>query len=129
MEVASESNQARESQFVAAAVDPLAQQVLDATEPWAAYDLALSIPGALLDALEWMPHSALYNAWAELTDLFETGKTPLPDAHAALRHAATEWLARPGEPTGAFLDFWLEQTQASTSRLFRRDGDFWSPRS
>lgn len=128
MRVASEQNQARESRFVAAAIDPLARQIVDAAEPWAAYDAALSIPGALLDALDWMPHGAIYNAWQELTDLFETGKTPLPDAHAALRHAATEWLARPGEPTEALLDCWLEQTQASTARLFRRDGDFWTPR-
>ncbi len=94
MAVTSESDQARESSFVAAAVDPLVQRVLDAAEPWAAYDVAFTIPGALLDALDWMPHGgALYAAWAELTDLFEGGKTPIPEAHAALRRAATRWLA------------------------------------
>ncbi len=98
-------------------------------EPWGAYDVVNVIPDTLVDALDWMPHGgSLYSTWAELTDLFETGKTPIPDAHTALRQAATDWLARPGEPTAAYIEIWLERTQLEIKRLVARDGTFWGPK-
>ena len=114
---------------MAAAIDPFARQILDAVEPWDAYHAANGIPGSLVDALESLPHGgSLYRAWAELTDLFESGTTPVSDAHAVLRQAATDWLAGPGDPTDASIEVWLERTQASVNVLFDRDGTFWDPK-
>jgi hypothetical protein len=127
--VSSDRDQAGESLFLTTVLDPLVQEVLDAVEPWGAYDVANRIPGALMDSLDWLPHGGrLYTAWMELTDLFETGRTPIPDAHTALRRPATDWLARPGEPTGASIAMWLEQTQLEIERINDRDGTFWGPK-
>jgi hypothetical protein len=124
--VASDQDQERESQLLSTEIDPLAQAILDSVLPRDAYEAVNEIPGRLLDALDWLPHGgALYRAWAELADLFETGKTPIPDAHAALRQAASDWLARPEDSTGASVEMWLERAQTLTHRLFDRDGDFW----
>jgi hypothetical protein len=91
----------REARLLSTQVDPLVRVVLDADDPGDAYRAASGIPDALVGALEWMPHGgSLYTTWAETTDLFETGKTPITDAHAALRRAATDWFARSGDPTG-----------------------------
>lgn len=126
MRVPSDHDEERESQLLSTQVDPLARAVLDAVEPWDAYRMANDIPSSFLEALAWMPHGgSLYKTWAELTDLFETGKTPISEAHAALRQAATDWLARPGEPTSASIEMWLERTQTSLNELVDRDGDFW----
>jgi hypothetical protein len=123
-----DEGQARESQFLATAVDPLVREIVYAVEPRDAYRVANGIPGCLVDALDWLPHGGgLYTAWQELLDLFETGKTPIPDADAALRQAATEWLARQGNPTAASIEAWLERTQTSIKKLLDRDGTFWSP--
>lgn len=112
----------RELLLLGAAVDPIAQQVLEAQEPWDAYNLANTIPSTLVETLDWLPLGGrLYTTWAELTDLFENGKTPIPDAHAALRQAAADWLSRTG-PAGS--ESWLERTQAATRDLFDRDGTF-----
>ncbi|WP_433088896.1 hypothetical protein ACQP1P_21900 [Dactylosporangium sp. CA-052675] len=124
--MASDQDQERESQLLSAEIDPLAQAILDAAQPWDAYKVAVNIPGRFLDASDWLPHGGpLYRAWAELADLFETGKTPVADAHAALRQAATDWLARPEDSTAASVAMWLERAQTLTNRLFDRDGDFW----
>ena len=126
MRVPPDHDEERESQLLSTQVDPLARAILDAVEPWDAYRMANDIPSSFLEALAWMPHGgSLYKTWAELTDLFETGKTPIPYAHAALRQAATDWLARQGEPTSASIEMWLERTQTSLNALVDRDGDFW----
>ncbi|MEV4141295.1 hypothetical protein AB0J72_55160 [Dactylosporangium sp. NPDC049742] len=124
--MASDRDEERESQLLSTEIDPLAQAILDSVQPWDAYEVALEIPGRLLDALDWLPHGgALYGAWAELADLFETGKTPIPDAHDAVRQASTDWLARPEDDTGASVETWLERAQTLTHRPVDRDGDFW----
>jgi hypothetical protein len=124
--MASDQDEERESRLLSTEVDPVVRAVLDAADPWDAYKAANDIPDSLVDELDWMPHGgSLYTAWAELTDLFETGKTPIPDAHAALRQAATSWLARTGQPTAAFLEMWLERTRASINAVVLRDGNFW----
>jgi len=75
--------------------------------------------------LDWMPQGgAIYTAWAELTDLYDTEKTPIEDAYAALRQATADWLDRPGPPTGRFVNGWLERTQRVIRFLFDRDGGF-----
>ncbi|WP_433200622.1 hypothetical protein ACQP00_29105 [Dactylosporangium sp. CS-047395] len=124
--MASDQDEERESQLLATEIDPLAQAILDSVQPWDAYEAALEIPGRLQGALDWLPHGgALYGAWADLADLFETGKTPIADAHGALRQAATDWLARSEDDTGAPVETWLEGAQTLTHRLTDRDGDFW----
>jgi len=64
-------------------------------------------------------------AWADLEDLYETGKTPIPNAHAALRQAATDWLARPSVPNqAAYIETWIAQARESVSAVIKRDGGF-----
>lgn len=126
MRVPSDQDDERESRLLSTDVDPVVRAILEALDPWDAYKAANDIPDSLVDELDWMPHGgSLYTTWAELTDLFETGKTPIPDAHAVLRRAATSWPTRTGEPTGASLEIWLEQTEASINAVVHRDGDFW----
>ncbi|QRP45784.1 hypothetical protein [Amycolatopsis sp. FDAARGOS 1241] len=123
---ADDDDLAREWALFTQRVDPLARTVIAAVQLWDAYDAADEIPGTLLDDIEWLPHGgAVYTAWAQLTDVYETGKTPIHDAHTALRHAAQAWLERPSEPDSAFIDDWVRQANDASSRLFRRDGDFW----
>ncbi|HEY6794495.1 MAG TPA: hypothetical protein VI248_07415 [Kineosporiaceae bacterium] len=86
----------RQAQFLGEEVDPIAQQVVDAADPWKAYEAAIEAPGALINELDWMPRGGLiYVAWAELADLYDAGKVPIGEAHAALRQAASDWLDRP----------------------------------
>ena len=73
-----------------------------------------------------LPHSgAVYVAWAELTDLYETGKTPMADAHATLRLAAARWLDRPSEPTADFIEQWASEASQTVGALYERDGNWW----
>lgn len=121
-----DDEQARESQLLVTVVDPLVRAITDAAEPWDAYEAAVGIGDSFVDEVVWMPHGgSLYAIWAELTDLFATGKTPLADAHRALTEAATAWLDRSDEPSSEFLAAWLERAQDSIGALARRDGDFW----
>lgn len=121
-----DDEQVLESQLLATVVDPLVRAIAEAVEPWDAYRAAVGICDSFVDEVDWMPHGgSLYATWAELTDLFDTGKTPLPDAHRVLTQAATAWLDRSGEPSPEFLAAWLERAQDSIGALVRRDGDFW----
>jgi hypothetical protein len=116
----------RELLLLSTTVDPGAQAILDAVDPWKAYWAAMDISGALSDAVLWMPHGgALYIAWTELSDLYETGKTSIPDAHAALRRASNDWLAVSTNRTGPALKAWVARTEALVGKIFERDGDFW----
>lgn len=74
-----------------------------------AYESVASMRSAMLDYLEWGPHGGeVFAAWADLEDLYATGKTPISDAHAALRQAATTWLARPSHPqAAAYIEKWI----------------------
>ena len=99
--------------------------VLD--DPRDAYSCANDVVSVLNS--DYLTHSAqgggVYVAWAELTDLFETGKTPDAVAHDLLRSAARRWLDRDGSPTYAFQEQWVGETQEHTRAAFSRDGDFW----
>lgn len=66
-------------------------------------------------------------AWAELADLYVTGKTPVAGAHSTLQRAAASWLDRAGEPTVPFLAEWVTRTFGLLKDLVARDGDFWRP--
>ena len=115
-----DGEQARESQLLATVVDPLVRAINEAAEHWDAYRAAVGIGDSFVDEMDWMPHGvSLYATWAELTDLFDTGKTPLADAHRVLTQAATAWLDRSGEPSPEFLAAWLERAQDSISALVR----------
>ena len=120
--------QERESVFLAQTIDPIARAILGAAEPWDAYHAANDASGALANELDWMPHGgSAYVVWADLTDLYSTGKTPIPDAHNVLRRAAEEWLQRPSLPAGEFIEGWLARVRDITKALVDRDGELWSP--
>lgn len=122
--------QDRETELYLHKLDPIARNVVAASDPWDAYREALTVSGQLLDDLEWLPHGGrIYVAWAQLADVYDTGKTPIPDAHSALRHAASAWLDRSGPPTREHIEKWLDQTENVVRSLFGQDGDFWHPPS
>jgi len=122
------SDHAREFQSLAAAIDPFARKILEAEDPWDGQQTAAYICGSLLDDVVWVPSEGrLYIVWAELSDLYDTGKTPIPEAFAVLRQAAADWLARPGALTAEFIEAWSERTQTASDYLFDRDGSFWNP--
>ena len=121
-----EAEQARESELYGQKLDPIARKILTAEDPWDAYRIAGEAPGQLLHELEWLPHGgAVYICWAELADVFETGKTPIPDAYAALRRAASAWLDRSGLQGADDIEQWIELAGAEVGVLLRRDGDLW----
>jgi hypothetical protein len=110
-------------------MDPFVRAVLDAEDPWGAYEAVASMRSAMIDYLEWGPHGgAVFVAWADLEDLYDTGKTPIPDAHAALRQAASDWLDRPSVPdeVAAYIEGWIAQTGRVASAIIDRDGGFWN---
>ena len=106
------------------------REVLASDDAWAAYRCANELsarftdtsPGGSFD----LPHAGeVLRAWAELADLYETGKTPIGDAHATLRSLATRWLARPDVPVVGFIERWVLDAADAANALFERDGDFW----
>jgi hypothetical protein len=107
-------------------IDPICLRVLEARDPWDSYGAACDCLGVgLLD--EWLPHGGgVYVAWAELTDLFETGKTNVDVAHNVLRRAAEQWLQRPPSPSVEFIEEWVQQTREAVALRFRLDGSFWT---
>lgn len=120
----------REWAFFNQVIDPLVREVLALDDAWAAYRRANEMYDLLSDPSpggSWeFPHSgSVYVAWAELTDLFETGKTPIQEAHAALRLAAKRWLDRPAGPNARFIEQWVSDVSEATGTLFERDGDWW----
>ena len=73
-----------------------------------------------------LPHAGeVYVAWSELADVYETGKTPIPDAHSTLRLAAETWLDRPEQPDAGFIAEWVSDAADAVSSLFKRDGNWW----
>jgi hypothetical protein len=103
-------------------LDPVAQEVLAATEAWEAYEAANQAGGLLVDELTWMPHGGrVYVTWAALTDLFEIGDTSLEIAHDVLREAAARWLSKPQQADPNFLAAWLLETQAAIGRAAKGD--------
>lgn len=115
---------AREWALIASAGDPMAAAVLAANDPWDAYNAALDYEPFLDDPD--LPHAgALHVAWAELTDLFETGRTEIVVAHSVLRAAARAWLDRPTERSTSWVESWIAHASAATTAQFREDGDFW----
>ena len=87
--MATSAPQEEESHFIAVEIDPLVREIQGETEPWAAYRQAIQLLGRLSEPQAPLKRGGeLYVAWAELTDLFETDRTPIPDAHKVLRAAA-----------------------------------------
>lgn len=120
----------RQEVFFREVMDPFVRDLLDAPDPWDAYDAVASMRGAMQDYLEWGPNGGeVFGAWADLEDLYDTGKTPIADAHAALRSAAVDWLARPSEPSVDYLAKWVENANRKVAVLIERDGGFGTPRS
>ena len=118
----------REGTFFREVLDPFVHAVLGAHDPWDAYESVSRMRSAMIDYLDWGPHGgAVFVAWADLEDLYDTGKTPIPDAHAALRAAATSWLDRPSVPhLAAYVEGWIAQVDQTVSAIIGRDGGFWT---
>jgi hypothetical protein len=120
------SDEEREWHLFSQRLDPIVNRVLDAEDPWDAYHAATGLSAEIVDDLVWMPHGgAVYVAWSDLADLFESGKPPIPEAHAALTSAASHWLQRPVGLSEKFLEGWLNQARRSVAILVERYGDFW----
>ncbi|MFN8195773.1 MAG: hypothetical protein U0R80_16035 [Nocardioidaceae bacterium] len=121
----------REATFFREVMDPFVRALLDTDEPWEAYESSANMRGAMIDHMDWGPHGGqVFIAWAELEDLYDTGKTPISDAHAALRRAATDWLARPGVPhLAVYIEQWIAQAGRTVSAIIERDGGFWTSSS
>lgn len=101
----------REWRLLSERLDPIARDVIAAEDPWAAYEVANAISGALIDDVPWMAHGGrLYVAWADITDLYEVGPVEPEVAHQILRRAASRWLDKPETPTPQFLERWLAET-------------------
>ncbi len=125
-----ESDLEREWAFCKQLVDPAVHEALALKDPWQAYHRTLEMLDLLTDVSpsgSWeLPHAGgVYRSWAMLTDLYETSKTSIDEAHATLRGAATRWLERPTAPTADFIEQWLLETDKATADLFKRDGDWW----
>lgn len=111
-------------------IDPLVRELLALEDAWHAYQRANAINGLLIDTSpggSWeLPHAGhVYRAWSELEDLYETGKTPIDEAHETLRMAARKWLDRPAQPTAGFIEQWVSEAEDAAGALFKRDGDWW----
>ena len=104
------------------------EAVREATFFREAYEAVASMRSAMLGYLEWGPHGgAVFIAWADLEDVYDTGTTPIPDAHAALREAARGWLARPQGPhMTSYIENWIVEAGQAASMLVKRDGGFWT---
>lgn len=123
-------DRAREWAFFTEVIDPVVRDVLALDDAWEAYRRTNDLSGLLTDTSpggSWdLPHSGtVYVAWAELTDLYETGRTPIPDAHAALRQAAARWLDRPAESTSDFIEQWVSEASQAVGAMYDRDGNWW----
>lgn len=120
-----------QDEFVVAHIDPMVRRLLEAPDCDKAYEAANEVAQALANRPDLANGGALYIAWSELTDVFETGRTPQEDADAALREAATQWLAR-CDPTGAdlagasFYEAWVHLAGDLVHGLYARDGNFWT---
>lgn len=121
----------REWDFFRDILDPVVRELLATNDPWEAYQAANAVTSLLTDTAPGgsfsLPHSGeIYAARAELSDLYETGKTPIIGAHTTLREAATRWLDRLPEPTGAFVETWIAEASEAAGAAFARDGDWRS---
>jgi hypothetical protein len=116
----------RELAFYHASIDPIVQGLLGSDDPWGAYDAVVDLRGRVFAELEWLPHGGqVFTAWADLEDIYDMGKTPIADAHAALRAAAAEWLELSSEALG--IESWIQRATALVRAISSRDGTFWHP--
>lgn len=118
---------ARELAFFRDSLDPFVRRMLEATDPGDAYDAVVDLRGAMIDELEWLPHGGeVFTAWADLEDIYDMGKTPITDAHAALRAAAVDWLDRSSEESPWEVERWIERANALVRAVAKRDGTTWN---
>ena len=120
-----EADWARARDYFRERISPMVKSIVEEEDPWDAYEGVAHMRGLMLDDLEWLTNGGeAFVAWANLEDTFETGKTPVEDAHKALRDAAVDWLNRSFDTPDDLAD-WAKQAQAATLRLRDRDGDWW----
>ncbi len=127
--MAGDTDVVRQTVFFRDVMDPFVRAIITTDDPWHAYDEVARMRGSMLDYVEWGPHGGqVFVAWADLEDLYDTGKTPIEDAHAALRRAAREWLARPvdGPEETTYIEEWTARVGQTVSAITERDGGFWS---
>jgi hypothetical protein len=121
---------AREWAFFGESIDPLVDELLTFDDPWDAYRQGNKVAHLLIDTSPGgsfnLPHAGeVHVAWSELTDVYDTGKTPVSDAHATLRQAAVQWLERPAEPTTAFIEQWVADASQAVAARYERDCNWW----
>jgi hypothetical protein len=115
---------AKQEAFFRDVMDPYVLVLVDAEDPWAAYEAVASMRGVMHDYLAWGPNGgAAFVAWSELEDVYETGKTPVDEAHAALRQAGVEWLERPAKPSDQYVEAWIARASQAVGVFSARDGD------
>lgn len=116
------SDEERQESVCHRLVDPIAQRVLEAVDPWDAYEAAMDAGGAVLDEIDWMPDGgAIYGQWMELSDLFDHPRSRFTAeaAQTAARRAARDWLNSPIE-IGA-LKRWAEEDDYFAGAYPKRD--------
>jgi hypothetical protein len=119
----------REANFFQDVMDPFVNAMVTEVDPWDAYNELAGMRESMVDYLDWGIHgSQVLLAWTDLADLYVTGETPIEEAHAALRQAAGDWLAKPALPDmTAYIEGWIARAAWTVSTLVERDGDSWRP--
>lgn len=93
-------------------IDPCARKVLDAQDPWDAYNAAYECIGVVDEHLNSLPMSEpIWISWMWAVDVFELEEATPEAAQGVLRRMASEWLRRPTEPDVEFVRRWAADTK------------------
>lgn len=103
-------------------IDLLVRQVLSATDAWEACDVVHRPANAMLERQDLPAAGEIYNAWMQLTDVFDIGNAPLREAHDAIRTSAEEWLDRPPAAGPSFYTGWAMKAEDRAKRLLSKYG-------
>lgn len=112
----------RGNRSIAEHIDPLVRQVLKASGAWEACNEVHLTANATLERPDLPAAGEIYNAWMQLTDVFDIGNAPLREAHAAIRLSAEEWLDRPPAADHSFYTGWARKADDRAKHLFSKYG-------
>lgn len=95
-------------------IDPCARKVLDAQDPWDAYNAAYECIGVMEEAPRSLPmREPILISWMWGVDVFELEEATPEVAHGVLRRMASEWLRRPTDPDEGFIRRWAADSKAA----------------